>query len=117
MGCGSSKDKSDDTVEATAAPINDAQGNPVPQKSFKMRHPGSCTGMFWRSNGPPSAKHRLKGGSPDWPRNGAVLRGVVYGNDDWLEVLSFKQAGGAKFVPTPGCWMQFNQGGRLLFEV
>mmetsp|Transcript_15688 Transcript_15688/g.24364 ORF Transcript_15688/g.24364 Transcript_15688/m.24364 type:complete len:84 (+) Transcript_15688:336-587(+) len=62
-------------------------------------------------------------GKPDWPKNGAVLKGVVHqlekpvqGNLQWLEVTEFKQKGDSSFVPAPGCWMQFDQGGKLLHE-
>lgn len=87
-------------------------------KDFVLRHAGACTGMYWR-------RHPETGGSfsspPDWPRNGAILRGHVHkfpakpeASLEWLEVLEYKQSGAAAFQPTPGCWMQFDQHGRLL---
>lgn len=79
--------------------------------------------MFWRA-APPGLKHSVEGKQPDWPRNGAVLRGVVHElpekHDDnklWLEVVAFQQAGAEGFEPAPGCWMQFEQGGLLLHKV
>ena len=76
--------------------------------------------MLWRQDprgGPRSTSQ------PEWPRNGAVLRGQVQvldspvqGNLNWLQCVEFQQAGSDKFVPTPGCWMQFDQGGLLLHE-
>jgi hypothetical protein len=93
------------------------------QKTYKMQHPGSCTGMFWRS-APANLTHREAAGTkPDWPRNGALLRGYVHktlpkdGNDTWLEVMSYKpSANAAEFVAAPNCWMQFNQDGLLLHD-
>jgi hypothetical protein len=62
-------------------------------------------------------------GPPDWPRNGAVLKGEVreFANKPedslkWLEVSEYKQAGSDVFVKTPDCWMQFEQGGLLLHK-
>ena len=77
--------------------------------------------MFWRSDSDSGLSHPLSGGSkPDWPRNGAVLTGFVHGDNPqtaWLEVISFQQAGSADSVATPGCWMQFDQGGLLLHKL
>jgi len=75
--------------------------------------------MYWRN-------HPSKGGSfsspPDWPRNGALLRGVIHefpakpeSSLRWLEVKDYKpSASAAAFIPTPNCWMQFEQHGPLL---
>lgn len=87
--------------------------------TFTLRHPGTCTGMFWRSC--KSRPHSLPpptadAPTPPWPRNGALLRGIVHTlpeeeehNTKWLEVLEYRQAG-------PGAWMIFDQGGLLLHD-
>uniref|UniRef100_A0A7S1QIA0 Uncharacterized protein n=1 Tax=Neobodo designis TaxID=312471 RepID=A0A7S1QIA0_NEODS len=93
-------------------------------QSFRLQHPGSCTGMFWR-RAPPGLQHREAGGAqPDWPRNGAVLTGFVHhlpqpheGDTQWLEVVEYLPPGAGKPAPTPDCWMQFHQGGQLLHPV
>ncbi|MFQ3225962.1 MAG: hypothetical protein ACI8Z5_002231 [Lentimonas sp.] len=80
--------------------------------------------MYWRG-APPTLTHRLTGAQPDWPRNGAVLRGFVHelsnaheGNTQWLEVMEISPSGDLdQFVPSPECWMQFTQGGLLLHSV
>ena len=38
-----------------------------------------------------------------------VLDKPVQKNLKWLEVVEYCQAGDSKFVPSPGCWMQFEQ--------
>lgn len=90
--------------------------------AYVLQHPGTCTGMFWRQ-APPGRTHRGRvGAKPDWPRNGAVLKGYVHDlspqapHDSklWLEVTEFRQAGEKEWVNTPTCWMQFEQGGLLL---
>ena len=61
-------------------------------------------------------------GPPEWPRNGAVLKGTVHvfedkpqGSREWLLVSEYKQAGAGAFVAVPeGTWMQFEQSGVLL---
>jgi hypothetical protein len=90
-------------------------------QTFTMRHPGGCTGMYWRSD--PRQGKSTSAGPPDWPRNGAILKGIVHefpnkpeGSLKWLEVQEYKQAGGSDFVKTDGKWMQFDQGGILLHE-
>eukprot|EP00293_Proteomonas_sulcata_P020480 CAMPEP_0184296976 /NCGR_PEP_ID=MMETSP1049-20130417/7921_1 /TAXON_ID=77928 /ORGANISM="Proteomonas sulcata, Strain CCMP704" /LENGTH=48 /DNA_ID= /DNA_START= /DNA_END= /DNA_ORIENTATION= len=40
-------------------------------QTYTLKHPGSCSGMFWRDDPRPDAK-RVSGGKPDWPKNGAV---------------------------------------------
>lgn len=78
--------------------------------------------MFWRDDPRPDPVAQL-GRRPDWPRNGALLRGVVHTVEgaregpQYLEVTEYCQAGDTKFVETPGCWMCFDQGGRLLHAV
>ena len=37
---------------------------------------GTCTGMFWRDD--PRGIEAQQASKPDWPKNGAVLRGQVY---------------------------------------
>ena len=77
--------------------------------------------MFWRGDGDAPQAHRLRSGKqPDWPRNGAILTGFVHGDNPataWLEVVACQQAGAKEAVPTPGCWMPFDQGGLLLHSV
>jgi len=92
-------------------------------KVFKMKHPGGCSGMFWRSDPRGGAGSSSTGSKPDWPRNGALLKGRVLeipskpeGSLKWLEVTEYVPAGGKNWVKTPGCFMQFDQGGTLLFE-
>ena len=87
--------------------------------SFVMKHPGHCTGMYWRAD--PTKGKSSFAGPPDWPRNGAVLKGEVREFADkpesslkWLEVSEYKQAGTEEWVKTPNCWMQFDQNGLLL---
>ena len=87
--------------------------------SFVMKHPGHCTGMYWRAD--PTKGKSSSSGPPDWPRNGAVLKGEVKefanlpeGSLKWLEVSEYKQAGSEEWVKTPNCWMQFEQNGALL---
>jgi len=78
--------------------------------------------MLWRDD--PRGKSSSQGTPrPAWPRNGAVMRGLVHvldkpvqSNTKWLEVIEFCQAGEKEFVSTEGCWMQFEQGGLLLHE-
>jgi len=91
-------------------------------KTFRMQHAGTCTGMYWR--GDPRLGRKTWGEPPEWPRNGAVLRGTVHSFDSkpedselWLEVADYKQAGSDVWVPTPNCWMQFDQHGPLLHEI
>lgn len=90
-------------------------------EEYVLKHPGHCSGMFWRGN-PITGKRPGKGA--DWPRNGAVLRGTkhvldkkVEGTNEWLQVDEFKQAGKSEFVKVPeNTWMQFQQGGLLLHK-
>eukprot|EP00924_Labyrinthula_sp_SR-Ha-C_P010694 augustus_masked-scaffold_49-processed-gene-1.23-mRNA-1 protein AED:0.24 eAED:0.24 QI:0/0/0/1/1/1/2/0/652 len=49
----------------------------IEEKIFDMKKDGSgCTGLFWRSD--PRAKRgwRVKSSVPDWPRDGAQLKGL-----------------------------------------
>lgn len=99
-------------------------------KVFRMKHPGTCSGMFWRDDPRTDANivqkviSKVTGGSkPDWPRNGSLLKGRVFevssrpqGSLRWLEVTEFRQKDSTEWVPAPGCFMQFEQGGDLLFE-
>jgi len=85
--------------------------------TFRMQHPGTCTGMFWRGDpikklSPPS--------NDNWPRNGAVLKGTVHrvGDMDWLKVTECQNSGESSFSKVPeGTWMQFDQGGPVLHPV
>ena len=86
--------------------------------SFKLQHPGKCTGMFWRSN-PDGSKGTQKGGE-DWPRNGSVLTGTVHERSDmkWLEVSEWTPAGASTAIKgCEGLWMPFEQGGPLLHQL
>ena len=111
-----------------STPTDSAIAPPSPPlRTFVLRHPGTCSGMFWRAD--PRGRTKSKAELPPWPRNGATLTGVVHegvagrpeGNDRWLEVLSYVQAGGDASKPVavaPGAaWMIFDQGGPLLHEV
>ena len=69
------------------------------------------SGMYWRKD--PRSGGGSFSGPPEWPRNGAELKGVVHEVPSkpedcaqWLEVSSYKQAGTDSWVETPGCWMQ-----------
>ncbi|KNC77394.1 hypothetical protein SARC_10145 [Sphaeroforma arctica JP610] len=84
---------------------------------YVMKHPGHCTGMFWRPN-PQDSKQKQIGGD-DWPRNQSRLIGTkqTLGGQDWLEVTSWVQAGKQQWsVGCEGLWMPFEQGGLLLHE-
>jgi hypothetical protein len=110
--------------------------------AFRLKHPGTCTGMYWRPHPPGAPEHRIPGSRaqrPPWPRNGSILIGEMHqldrpieGNHLWLEVVAYRpapsvsdvrRAGGSPraasaeiaFVVTPGCWMPFEQGGPLLY--
>ena len=80
--------------------------------------------MYWRGT-PKGLTHRLSGSQPDWPRNGAILRGYVHeleepqeGNTKWLEVVEISPNGKLdQFVPAPESWMLFKQGGPVLHQV
>ena len=90
---------------------------------FKLQHAGTCTGMFWRRN--PLKGKSTFGENPEWPRNGALLKGIIHDfaekpehSQHWLEVKEYQQAGTSTWVGTPeDCWMQFEQEGPLLHEV
>ena len=79
--------------------------------------------MFWRQD--PSGKSPKTSNLPAWPRNGAVLRGVVVefafkpeNCVKWLQVNQYTQAGTSSVVDLPaGVFMPFEQGGLLLHEV
>ena len=90
---------------------------------FRMQHAGTCTGMYWRRN--PTKGKSTFGDNPEWPRNGALLKGIVHEFPEkpedsllWLEVKAYQQEGKQDWVNTPeDCWMQFDQHGPLLHEV
>mmetsp|Transcript_8670 Transcript_8670/g.20252 ORF Transcript_8670/g.20252 Transcript_8670/m.20252 type:complete len:115 (-) Transcript_8670:163-507(-) len=83
-------------------------------KTFVLAHQGGCSGMFWRDD-PRPGKEPYAGEKPNWPRNGAVLRGYVHDvrGKKYLEVKEYIQAGkyveGNEWVSTPGCWMVHHQ--------
>ena len=89
---------------------------------FRMQHPGDCSGMYWRHD-PRNNNHSTFAGPPEWPRNGSLLRGIVIeipsapqGSLKWLQVFEDQQAHSKEWIPTPKCWMQFEQHGLLLHE-
>ena len=64
--------------------------------------------MYWRKD------PKLGGtfpGPPDWPRNGAILKGMEHDvkGERWLEVQEVKASSSAPWVKAPGCWMPFDQ--------
>ena len=93
-------------------------------EDFVIKYEGDCSGLSWRDAPRTTFQHQLKGSKPDWPRNGSILRGAVHtldtpsqGSLKWLEVTAIQVDGRGDFKPTPGCWMQFDQGGLLLHSV
>ncbi|DAZ97608.1 TPA: hypothetical protein N0F65_002227 [Lagenidium giganteum] len=83
--------------------------------TYKLQHPGTCTGMFWREDPRPQGEKVISGGN--WPRNGAILIGQEHdvGGAKYLEVTSWKQAGSDELISDcKGLWMPFDQGGLLL---
>ena len=111
---GSTTDQSITDAESQLAKVVDNDG------TYLLKHGGGCTGMFWR-NDPTKGKSTFRG-PPDWPRNGAILKGKVRKIPEqpekslyWLQVKEYQQAEGSVFEKTPeDCWMQFNQDGILL---
>ncbi|KAJ0390399.1 hypothetical protein P43SY_011918 [Pythium insidiosum] len=86
-------------------------------RAYKLQHPGSCSGMFWRQDPRPNAVKGKQVGGAEWPRNGSILIGEEHdvGGVKYLEVASWKQAGGGSFIEgCQGLWMLFDQGGLLL---
>jgi len=86
------------------------------ERVFKLQHPGTCTGMFWRNN--PDGQEKQLGGD-DWPRNGSLLKGIVHTRPDmrWLQVSAWKPAETNDWIHgCKGLWMPFEQGGLLLHE-
>jgi hypothetical protein len=86
-------------------------------RTYRLQHPGSCSGMFWRGNpetgsAPPS--------NDNWPRNGSLLKGVpiTVKGEEYLKVSSFQQAGSSEFVSVEeGTYMLFYQEGPVLHLV
>eukprot|EP00607_Mallomonas_marina_P009828 CAMPEP_0182418778 /NCGR_PEP_ID=MMETSP1167-20130531/3158_1 /TAXON_ID=2988 /ORGANISM="Mallomonas Sp, Strain CCMP3275" /LENGTH=126 /DNA_ID=CAMNT_0024593165 /DNA_START=129 /DNA_END=509 /DNA_ORIENTATION=+ len=119
----SSAQKTTTTNDANPIGENTSITGNVPQSSeftetYKLQHPGTCTGMFWR--GDPRGGNTPQKGNASWPRNGSVLKGKVYDMPGmkWLEVESWKQAGSSTWVTDcKGIWMQFDQGGPVLHKV
>jgi hypothetical protein len=99
---------------APAKPDADASVPAAEHRTFELRHPGTCTGMFWR--GDPRSGSRPS--ERDWPRNGSLLSGIVHSDLDFLHVFRWKQAGSSKWSESAdkGLWMPFQQGGPLLHE-
>ena len=88
-------------------------------ETYKLQHPGTCSGMFWRGDPRPNAVKVKQIGNDSWPRNGSLLKGTVHELPDmkWLEVTSWKQVNSDKWIDNcQGIWMQFDQGGLLLFK-
>jgi hypothetical protein len=85
--------------------------------TYRLQHPGTCTGMFWRND--PRGAGSQSGGK-DWPRNGSLLRGTAFEHDGerWLAVAAWQQVGAGDW--TEDCanlFMPFEQGGTLLHKV
>eukprot|EP00053_Salpingoeca_punica_P002867 m.39924 g.39924 ORF g.39924 m.39924 type:complete len:97 (+) comp11823_c0_seq1:52-342(+) len=89
------------------------------QITFKLQHPGTCTGMFWRTDPRPGQTPVSQLGGADWPRNGSLLHGYVHTLPDmkWLQVTKWRPVGTAVWIVGQGLWMPFEQGGLLLHEV
>mmetsp|Transcript_33791 Transcript_33791/g.52867 ORF Transcript_33791/g.52867 Transcript_33791/m.52867 type:complete len:91 (-) Transcript_33791:62-334(-) len=87
-------------------------------ETYELKHPGSCTGMFWR--GHPKGDSEKKSGGDDWPRNGSLLVGQVHTEFEtmkWLQVTKWQQAGTNSWTENcSGLWMPFEQGGLLLHK-
>mmetsp|Transcript_2091 Transcript_2091/g.4893 ORF Transcript_2091/g.4893 Transcript_2091/m.4893 type:complete len:91 (+) Transcript_2091:79-351(+) len=88
-------------------------------QSYRLQHPGSCTGMFWRADPRPGAEQEQRGNA-EWPRNGSILEGIEeqLGGETWLQVTRWKQANKEAWVEDcAGLWMPFHQGGLLLHKL
>ncbi|GLD96175.1 hypothetical protein PINS_up004853 [Pythium insidiosum] len=86
-------------------------------RAYKLQHPGSCSGMFWRQDPRPNATKVKQIGGAEWPRNGSILVGEEHDVNGvkYLEVSSWKPAGASSFIEgCQGLWMLFDQGGLLL---
>ena len=62
--------------------------------------------MFWR----PNHKTGASGGSANWPRDGAVFKGIVHevNGKKWLECKLVKQKNDSEFKRCPKeSWMPF----------
>eukprot|EP01051_Picozoa_sp_SAG22_P010531 SAG22_NODE_953_length_6332_cov_5.830258_4_plen_85_part_00 len=78
--------------------------------------------MNWRPN--PFNGKRSTSSTADWPRNGAILKGLVYEVEGtpWLEATAIQQAGTEGFasIEGQGKWMGFDggpsNGGKWLHE-
>jgi hypothetical protein len=110
---------SSDTIMAANAEKTDTTGE---EKTFVCAvSTGSWTGINWRAN--PYTGARAANGS-DWPRNGALLRGIPHEKDGkmYLEVNAIQQAGTAGFKDVRGQekWMPSDggswNGGQWLHE-
>ena len=56
--------------------------------AFRLKHPGTCTGMYWRPHPPGAPEHRIPGSRaqrPPWPRNGSILIGEMHQLDRPIE--------------------------------
>jgi len=81
---------------------------------------GGCSGVFWRGNPTTGAG---PANNADWPRNGALLKGIVHivAGAHHLEVSEQVPAGGSAWQPVGGGkWMPADggasNGGRWLHE-
>lgn len=86
---------------------------------YELKHPGSCTGMFWRKDPRKEVEAVEQKGNADWPKNGSLLEGVVHEFDTkkWLCVSRWKQAKSSSWInDCQGLWMPFDQGGTLLHK-
>lgn len=89
------------------------------EEYYKLQHPGSCTGMFWRKN---PVENEAKGdqiGNKDWPKNGAILYGEKLNvkGEDWLKVSKWRQMNSNWINDCNEIWMPFDQGGTLLHSI
>lgn len=92
----------------------DNRDNTVGEFELKKRRPG-CTGMFWRAD----PRGGGGGGSHNWPRDGAILRGIVHDIDGakWLEASAVKQKGSEEWADTKsGSWLPFEYDNHYYLE-
>jgi hypothetical protein len=118
MGSASSK-KHSSNLHPTTTMSNGTPEQQPGMETFLLKHPGSCSGMFWRDDPHPSKKGPKSGGD-NWPRNGSLLMGNVHTDlpdMKWLEVDAWKPAGKSQWITQcQGLWMPFEQGGLLLHK-
>jgi len=76
---------------------------------FKLeKNSPGCTGMFWRADPRPGRDKTT--GAANWPRDGAMLKGIVHEVEGakWLECKEVKQKAKKEWETcSPGSWMPF----------